>query len=92
MHSVTSDGPDPPCRGRRVRPLYARIHGFLYGWCDGANLGGFKARAHGIGPVLSYAAKIAGQDLIAELKWLHEFDNRNRLEGDTIFFKVLTKF
>lgn len=59
---------------------------------DGANFGGFKARAHGIGPVLSYAAKIAGQDLIAELKWLHEFDNRNRLEGDTIFFKVLTKF
>ena len=59
---------------------------------EGANLGGFKARAHGIGPVLSYATKIAGQDLIAELKWLHEFDNRNRLEGDTVFFKVLTKF
>ena len=59
---------------------------------EGANLGGFKARAHGVGPVLSYVTKIAGQDLIAELKWLHEFDNRNRLEGDTVFFKVLTKF
>jgi hypothetical protein len=59
---------------------------------EGANLGGFKARAHGLGPVLSYVTKIAGQDLIGELKWLHEFDNRNRLEGDTIFFKVLTKF
>ena len=59
---------------------------------EGASLGGFKARAHGIGPVLSFVTKIAGQDLISELKWLHEFDNRNRLEGDTIFFKVLTKF
>ena len=59
---------------------------------DGANLGDFKARAHGIGPVLSYAAKIAGKDIIAELKWLHEFENKNRIEGDTLFFKILAKF
>lgn len=59
---------------------------------EGATLGGFKAKAHGVGPVLSYVTNIAGQDLIAELKWLHEFENQNRLEGDTVFFKVLTKF
>ena len=59
---------------------------------DGATFGGFKARAHGTGPVLSYATNIAGQDLIAEFKWLHEFDNQKRLEGDTVFFKVLAKF
>jgi len=59
---------------------------------DGASFGSFKARAHGIGPVLSYASKIAGRDIIAELKWLHEFDNKKRLEGDTVFFKVLAKF
>lgn len=59
---------------------------------DGANLGDFKARAHGIGPVLSYAGKIAGKDIIAEFKWLHEFENKDRIEGDTLFFKILAKF
>jgi hypothetical protein len=59
---------------------------------DGANLGSFRARAHGIGPVLSYSHKAMGKDVIAELKWLREFDNVNRLEGDTIFFKLLAKF
>jgi len=42
--------------------------------------------------VISYSAKAGGHDLIAELKWLHEFDNSNRSEGDTIFLKVLAKF
>jgi hypothetical protein len=59
---------------------------------EGANFGDFKARAHGIGPVLSYASKLADKDIIAELKWLHEFENKNRLEGDTIFLKILAKF
>lgn len=45
----------------------AGVNGFWYQQItddsgDGANLGGFKARAHGIGPVLSHAAKIAGPD------------------------------
>ena len=43
-------------------------------------------------PVISYSAKAGGHDLIAELKWLHEFDNSNRPEGDAIFLKVLAKF
>lgn len=59
---------------------------------EGANFGAFRARAHGIGPVLSYTHKTMGKDVIAELKWLHEFDNVDRLEGDTIFFKILAKF
>ena len=59
---------------------------------EGARFGDFKAKAHGIGPVFSYACKAAGKDIIAELKWLHEFDNQNRLEGDTIFFKLMAKF
>ena len=58
----------------------------------GANLGNFKARAHGIGPVISYVSKVGGKDVLAESKWLHEFDNRNRVEGDTIFFKMMAKF
>ena len=59
---------------------------------DGATFGDFKAKANGIGPVLSYASKVVGKDIIAELKWLHEFNNKNRLEGDTVFFKILAKF
>ena len=59
---------------------------------EGARLGDFKAKANGIGPVFSYAYKVGGKDIIAELKWLYEFENRNRLEGDTIFFKILAKF
>lgn len=59
---------------------------------DGATLGAFRARAHGLGPVISYTSKVGGRDVIAELKWLHEFENQNRLEGDTVFFKILAKF
>lgn len=59
---------------------------------DGASLGAFRARAHGIGPVLSYGHAVAGKTITAELKWLHEFDNQNRLEGDTVWFKLLAKF
>ena len=59
---------------------------------SGATFGDFKARANGLGPVLSYASKVRGNDVIAELKWLKEFDNENRLEGDTLWLKVLGKF
>jgi hypothetical protein len=59
---------------------------------DGARLGAFKAREHYLGPVVSYMSKVGGRDVIAELKWMHEFDNKNRPEGNTVFFKVLAKF
>ncbi len=59
---------------------------------DGATFGGFRAQDAGIGPVVSYITKVGGKDLIAELKWLHEFDVRRRLEGDTVFLKGIFKF
>jgi len=59
---------------------------------SGATFGDFKAKSVGAGPALSYVSKLGGHDLIAELKWLHEFETRNRLEGDTIFLKVVMKF
>ena len=31
-------------------------------------------------------------DVIAEVKWLHEMETRNRLEGDYIWFKLIFKF
>ena len=59
---------------------------------DGANFGDFKARTWGIGPVLSYITKIGGHDLLSELKWLHEEGTQNRLQGNSLWLKVLYKF
>jgi hypothetical protein len=55
---------------------------------SGAILGDFKGRTVGIGPVLSYAMKIWKKDLVAEVKWLPELDVKNRLDGDSIWFKL----
>jgi hypothetical protein len=75
----------------------AGVSGFYYEQVtgdsgSGATFGDFKAKTVGAGPAISYIGKAAGHDLIAELKWLHEFETRNRLEGDTIFLKVVVKF
>lgn len=59
---------------------------------SGAKFGDFKGRTAGLGPVLSYATKIDGKDVIAEVKWLHEMETRRRLEGDYIWLKALVKF
>ena len=58
----------------------------------GATLGDFKARTTGLGPVLSYVTKVGDVDVLAELKWLHEFDTKKRPEGDYIWFKLIAKF
>lgn len=57
---------------------------------DGATFGDFKGRTNGVGPVLSFVSPGSGS-IVAELKWLHEFEVKNRLEGDTVFLKVLFK-
>ena len=57
---------------------------------SGANLGAFRAKAAGIGPVLSYVNKTG--DIIGEIKYINDFNNEKRLEGDTIFFKLIGKF
>lgn len=59
---------------------------------SGATFGDFEGRTAGLGPVVSYATKIGGQDVIAELKWLHEFETQKRLEGDYIWLKAVVKF
>jgi hypothetical protein len=58
----------------------------------GAAFGDFEARTIGAGPVVSLIGKAGGHDLLAELKWLHEFETRNRLQGDIVFLKVIYKF
>lgn len=57
----------------------------------GAKFGDFKAKTVGIGPSISYIKKLNGEELLTELKWLHETETENRLEGDTVFLKVMLK-
>ncbi len=59
---------------------------------SGATFGDFMGSTSGLGPVLSYAARVGGKDMIAELKWLHETDTKFRLSGDYVWFKCLFKF
>jgi hypothetical protein len=59
---------------------------------SGASFGHFEGRTAGLGPVLSHAFKIGSVDMIAEAKWLHEFETRKRLEGDIVWFKLIAKF
>lgn len=59
---------------------------------DGAMLGDFKGSTLGVGPVLSYATKIGGADVVLELKWLPELDVEKRLEGDYVWVKAAVLF
>lgn len=75
----------------------AGVTGFWYDQLTGdsgagATFGEFEAETAGVGPVLSYTRKIGGMDLIAEIKWLHEMETRNRLEGDYLWLKLIFKF
>lgn len=75
----------------------AGVTGFWYDQLTGdsgtgATLGSFKAQTAGVGPVLSYTRKLGKADLIAEVKWLHEVETRNRLEGDYLWLKLIFKF
>ncbi len=75
----------------------AGVTGFWYDQLTGdsgagASFGDFKAQTAGVGPVLSYTRKLGKVDLIAEVKWLHEVETRNRLEGDYLWLKLIFKF
>ena len=62
---------------------------------SGARLGDFEGMTAGVGPVLSYAAKVGRNkttDLVAEVKWLPELDVNKRLKGDMIWFKLALVF
>jgi hypothetical protein len=61
----------------------------------GATLGAFEGISAGIGPVLSYInpkSKNGHMDFMVDLKWLNEYYTKNRLQGNTVFLKVVFKF
>jgi len=52
-----------------------------------AVLGDFKGRVFGIGPELSYQfTQSKTHPVTLDLRWYHEFDAKNRVEGDGVFF------
>jgi len=59
---------------------------------SGATLGAFRGKTLGLGPVASFVTKLGGHDLVSEFKWIHENETQNRLQGDTVWLKVLYKF
>lgn len=61
----------------------------------GATFGDFESTSAGIGPVLSYIkpkSKTGHVDFMADLKWLNEYYTKNRLQGNTVFVKLVLKF
>jgi hypothetical protein len=59
---------------------------------SGATLGDFRARSNGVGPELSFVKSRENLTVSESLKWLSEFSTKNRLEGDTIWFKIVGSF
>ena len=57
---------------------------------SGANLGAFRAEAAGIGPVVSWIDKTG--KYVFEMKYIKDFKNENRLNGDTFWLKYVVKF
>jgi hypothetical protein len=55
---------------------------------SGALLGAFKGEVSAIGPNLTYNFQVGGVPVLTSVRWLHEFNAKNRLEGDAGFVTV----
>jgi hypothetical protein len=67
------------------------IHGFYLEQIsgdsgDGALLGSYKAEAAGIGPAVLWMPEAFGGQLTLIAKYIDEYDTKNRLEGEHVFF------
>jgi hypothetical protein len=54
----------------------------------GAMLGPFRGKVAAIGPNLTYNFLLGKTPVLASVRWLHEFDATNRLQGDAGFVTV----
>jgi hypothetical protein len=75
--------------------------GFVESWIqqitdDGgsvpAGLHGFRGRAFGIGPIVTYSTKLGKSHLDFSARWIHDFGVSNRVEGDGFNFSASLKF
>ena len=57
-----------------------------------AELDGFRGRALGIGPIVTWAWKLGGKDVSFDLRWVNEFDVENRPDGDALLFNASLPF
>ena len=55
-------------------------------------LNGFVGQAFGVGPIVTYSTEIGKSHLDFNLRFVHEFDNRNRPEGNLIQLSSNLKF
>jgi hypothetical protein len=51
----------------------------------GARLGPFEGIVTALGPDINYNFQLRDIPVATTLRWLHEFDAKNRLEGDAVF-------
>ena len=57
---------------------------------SGATLGDFRAKAAGVGPVVSWISK-TGEDIV-EIKYIKDYENEKRLDGDSFWIKYVLQF
>lgn len=55
---------------------------------SGALLGDFKGEVSAIGPNVTYNFQVGSVPVLTSVRWLHEFNAKNRLEGDAGFLSV----
>jgi hypothetical protein len=53
-----------------------------------AALGDFKGRTTGVGPIVGLTIPLSDRKISANARWFHEFEVKNRLEGDAAFVTV----
>ncbi|GAB3368108.1 transporter [Lysobacter rhizosphaerae] len=55
-------------------------------------LDGFRGRSLGLGPIVTYDKKWEGGSVEFSARWVHEFDVKNRLEGDPFMMMASIEF
>jgi hypothetical protein len=58
---------------------------------SGATLGSFESDIYALGPLLGYSAKVGQSDVELQLRWYHEFDAKNHLEGNGVYLTAALK-
>ena len=58
----------------------------------GDRLNGFVGCAFGVGPILTYSTKVGKSHLDFNARWVHEFENRKRPQGDLFQLSATLKF
>jgi len=55
-------------------------------------LDGFRGRAFGVGPAFTYSTHVGKSHLDFNARWVHEFENKNYVEGNMFMLNATLKF